>query len=69
MKSIASKRLIPGLAITLAGAAIALAPIAGADTNPLVPFGTSPQVKTPYGLNTSNHDEVNTTNGISDLPF
>jgi hypothetical protein len=69
MKLTAAKRVIPGLAMALAGAAIALAPIAGADTNPLVPFGTNPQVKTPVGLQTSNHDEFDTSGGQVDLPF
>jgi hypothetical protein len=69
MKITAAKRIIPGLALAITGAAIALAPIAGADTNPLVPFGTNPQVKTPVGLQTSNHDENDTTAGQLDLPF
>jgi hypothetical protein len=69
VKITAAPRIVPALAMGLAGAAIALAPIAGADTNPLVPYGTSPQVKTPVGQQTSNHDEVDTTNGIVDLPF
>ncbi|MGH3637679.1 MAG: hypothetical protein ACRDUX_01480 [Mycobacterium sp.] len=65
----AAKRVIPGLALAAVGAAIALGPIAGADTSPLVPFGTNPQVKTPVGLHTSNHDETDTTTGLVDLPF
>lgn len=69
MKFTAAKRFIPGVAMALAGAAIALAPIAGADTSPLVPFGTNPVVKTPIGLQTSNHDEIDTTGGQIDLPF
>ena len=69
MKITAAKRIVAGLAMAIAGAAIALAPTAGADTNPLVPYGTSPQVKTPYGLHTSDQDEVSTANGIVDLPF
>jgi hypothetical protein len=64
-----AKRIVPTLAMALAGAAIALAPIAGADTNPMVPFGTNPQVKTTIGLQTSNHDEIDTTGGQIDLPF
>lgn len=70
----AAKRVIPGLALAAVGASIALGPIAlgpiaGADTSPLVPFGTNPQVKTPVGLHTSNHDETDTTTGLVDLPF
>lgn len=69
MKIISTTRIVPGLALAITGAAIALAPIAGADTNPLVPFGTNPQVKTSIGLQTSNHDEIDTTAGQLDLPF
>ncbi|MET0456858.1 MAG: hypothetical protein ABW137_33915 [Mycobacterium sp.] len=69
MKITAAKRVAAGLATALAGAAIALAPTAGADTNPLVPFGPNPQVKMSVGLQTSNHDEIDTTAGQIDLPF
>lgn len=69
MKITLAKRILPGLAMAITGAAIVLAPLAAADTNPLVPFGTNPQVKTPLGLQTSNHDEFDTTNGRMDLPF
>jgi hypothetical protein len=69
MKITNARHIIPGLAMAMAGAAIALAPIAGADANPLVPYGTSPEVKTPLGLHTANQDEVDTANGIVDLPF
>jgi hypothetical protein len=60
------------------GAAIALAPIAGADTNPQVPYGPDPYVpygpqmqQSPdvFGYHPSNHDETDTTNGQVDLPF
>lgn len=57
------------LVLGVAGAAIALAPIAGADTDPLVPYGTNPQVPYLVGLHSSNHDELDTTNGQLDLPF
>lgn len=66
---VAITRIVPGLAVAVAGAAIALAPIAGADTSPLLPFGTNPQAEQPVGLQTSNHDEIDTTNGYVDLPF
>jgi hypothetical protein len=69
MKITTAHRIVPALALAFAGAAIALAPIAGADANPLVPYGTSPQVKVSVGLHTANQDEVDTTNGIMDLPF
>jgi len=69
MKITAAKRTVSVLALAFAGAAIALAPIAGADASPLVPYGTSPQVKTPIGQHTENQDDVDTANGIVDLPF
>jgi hypothetical protein len=65
----ATKLIAPGLAAAMACAAVVLAPIAGADTDPLVPYGTSPQVQTSVGLQTSNHDEIDNTNGQFDLPF
>jgi hypothetical protein len=69
---------VPWLVAAAIGGAIALAPIASADTDPQVPYGTDPYV--PYGPQTqqspdvfgyhpSNHDEINTTNGQVDLPF
>ena len=66
---ITAKRIAPGLAVGFIAAAMALAPVAGADTNPLVPFGPNPQVKMSVGLQTSNHDEIDTTAGQIDLPF
>ncbi|GAB7067751.1 hypothetical protein H7J06_03350 [Mycobacterium hodleri] len=66
---ITAKRIVPGLAVGFVAAAMALAPVAGADTSPLLPFGTMPQVKTNLNLQTSNHDELDTTNGSLDLPF
>ncbi|CAN5358991.1 hypothetical protein BH09ACT8_BH09ACT8_04120 [soil metagenome] len=50
-------------------AAAAPMTIVGGGTNPFVPFGTNPQVRTPVGLQPSNHDEIDTTNGRVDLPF
>jgi hypothetical protein len=61
--------IIPGLAAAAIGGAIALAPIASADTDPLVPYGTNPQVPYVLGHHESNHDEADTTNGQLDLPF
>src|SRR6478736_6733631 len=61
--------IAPGLAAAAIGAAIALAPIASADTDPLVPYGTNPQVPYVLGFHESNHDEADTTNGQLDLPF
>ncbi|MDT5079415.1 MAG: hypothetical protein QOJ80_4052 [Mycobacterium sp.] len=60
------------------GAAIALAPIASADTDPQVPYSPDPYVpygpqlpQSPdvFGQHPSNHDETDTTNGYVDLPF
>jgi hypothetical protein len=61
--------IAPGLAAAAIGGAIALAPIASADTDPLVPYGTNPQVPYVLGFHESNHDEADTTNGQLDLPF
>ena len=63
-----TKYVAPWLAAAAIGGAIALAPIASADTNPLVPFGTNPHVPS-GGYHVSNHDETNTTNGFIDAPF
>ncbi|MGV0784604.1 hypothetical protein [Mycolicibacterium peregrinum] len=68
MKS-AAKYVAPWLAIAAIGGAIVLAPIASANTDPLVPYGTNPQVHSSLGYHVSNHDEANTTNGQVDLPF
>jgi hypothetical protein len=64
-----AKYIAPWLAAAGIGAAIVLAPIASANTDPLVPFGTNPH--TPYvtGYHVSDHDEANTTNGQLDTPF
>jgi hypothetical protein len=62
------KYVAPWLAAAAIGGAIALAPIASADTNPLVPYGTDPHVPS-LGYHVSNHDEANTTNGFVDVPF
>jgi hypothetical protein len=59
----------PWLAAAAIGGAIALAPIASADTNPLVPYGTDPHSPYVLGYHVSNHDEANTTNGQVDTPF
>ena len=60
--------LAPWLAAAAIGCAIALAPIANADTDPLVPYGTDPHVPS-LGFQESNHDNANTTNGFVDIPF
>ena len=58
-----------GLAAVAIGGAIALAPVASADSDPLVPYGTNLQVPYVLGFHESNHDEADTTNGQLDLPF
>jgi hypothetical protein len=63
------KRIVPWLAAAAIGGAIALAPIANADTNPAVPYGTNPTSPYVLGYHVSNHDEANTTNGQVDVPF
>ena len=51
------------------GVSLALAPIASADTDPVVPFGTDPHSPYVLGYHVSNHDEAFTTNGQVDVPF
>jgi hypothetical protein len=53
------------------GAAVVLAPIASADTNPLVPNGTNPQVPNLgyYESNSGSQSAGDTTLGSLDLPF
>ncbi|MCW2562607.1 MAG: hypothetical protein JWQ31_1167 [Mycobacterium sp.] len=63
------KFIAPALGAAAIGAAMLLAPIAGADTNPLVPYGTDPHTPYVLGYHVSNHDEANTTNGQLDTPF
>ncbi|MEZ0054281.1 hypothetical protein ABIA30_005321 [Mycobacterium sp. MAA66] len=67
MKNI--KYFAPGLAAVAIGAGIILAPIASANTSPLVPNGTDPNVPYTQGVYISNHDEANQTAGGLDLPF
>ena len=63
------KHVAPWLAAAAIGGAIALAPIASADTNPLVPYGPNPTSPYVPGYHVDNQDEVNTTNGFRDVPF
>ena len=60
--------IAPWLAAAAICGAIALAPIANAATDPLVPFGTNPTSTAP-GYHVDNHDEANTSNGFADVPF
>jgi hypothetical protein len=52
----------PWLAAAAIGAAIALAPIASADTDPAVPYGTNPTSPAIFGYHTWIGDDV-------DVPF
>jgi hypothetical protein len=63
------KIIAPALGAAAMAAAILLAPIASADTDPLVPYGTDPHTPYVLGYHVSNHDESNTTNGQLDTPF
>jgi hypothetical protein len=63
------KYTAPWLAAAAIGGAIALAPIASADTDPAVPYGTDPHSPYILGYHVSNHDEANTANGQVDVPF
>ena len=50
---------------------VVLAPIASADSNPQVPYGTNPQVPDLgyYESNSGIHSAGDTTRGSMDLPF
>ena len=62
------KYIAPWLATAAIGGAIALAPIASADTNPAVPYGTNPTSPYIFGYHTSN-DVASPTNSEVDVPF
>ena len=64
-----TKYAAPWLALAAIGGAIALAPIASADTNPVVPYGTNPHSPYILGFHVSKHDEADNTNGAVDAPF
>jgi hypothetical protein len=65
------KFIAPALGAAAIGAAMLLAPIASADTNPLVPYGTNPQAPNLgyYESNSGIHSAGDTTLGSLDLPF
>ena len=63
------KFIAPALGAAAVGAAIVLAPIASADSNPQVPYGTNPRVPFRLGYINPNHDEGDFTNGQLDVPF
>lgn len=64
-----TKFIAPGLAAAGIAGALMLAPVAGADTSPLIPNGTDPHSPYTLGFYVSNHDEVNQTAGGLDAPF
>jgi hypothetical protein len=59
---IAIKHLAPWLAVAAIGGAVALAPIASADTDPNTPYGTNPMSPAIFGYHTANSPQV-------DVPF
>jgi hypothetical protein len=65
------KFIAPALGAAAIGAAMVLAPIASADTNPLLPYGTNPQAPDLgyYESNSGVHSAGDTTLGSLDLPF
>ena len=62
------KYIAPWVAAAAIGGAIALAPIASAETNPAVPYGTNPTSPYIFGYHTSN-EVANPTNSEVDAPF
>jgi hypothetical protein len=58
----AIKYLAPWLAVAAIGGAIALAPMANADTDPNTPYGTDPMSPAIFGYHTANSQQV-------DVPF
>jgi hypothetical protein len=63
------KFIAPALGAAAIGATLLLAPVASADTDPLVPYGTDPHNSYVLGYHVSNHDESSTTNGQLDTAF
>jgi len=56
------KFIAPWLAVAAIGGSIALAPIANADTEPFVPYGTDPTSPYIFGYHNANSQQV-------DVPF
>ena len=67
MKSIV-RYIAPWLAAAAVGGAIALAPLANTDTDPVVPYRTNPTSPDIFGYHTAN-DVANPTNSAVDVPF
>jgi hypothetical protein len=62
-------RTLGGAVAACACAALVSAPSAPADTDPVVPYGTSPRAQTPVAAHSCNDDEADTSAGSIDLPF
>lgn len=56
-------------AVAVIAAAIVLAPAAGANTDPEVPYGTTPTTSTAPTYHVDDQDEVDTSGGFFDRPF
>lgn len=63
------KFIAPGLAAAGVAGALLLAPIASANTDPLVPGGTDPHSSYVLGEHFSDHDEANQSTGGLDTSF
>jgi hypothetical protein len=63
--------LAPALGAVAVGAALVLAPVASANTDPRVPYGTDPQPPNLgyYESNSGTHSAGDTALGSLDLPF
>jgi hypothetical protein len=58
----AIKHFAPWLAVAAIGGAVALAPIASADTDPSTPYGTDPMSPAIFGYHTADSPQA-------DVPF
>ena len=62
------RHLAPWLAAAAIGGAIALAPIASADTDPTAQYGTNPTSPAIFGYHTSS-EVADPSNSTQDAPF
>lgn len=63
------KFIAPAMAAAGIAGALLLAPIASADTDPLIPNGSDPHSSYVLGEHFSNHDEANQSAGYLDTSF